>query len=151
MASVPTISPNRRGKSTHRPRIVKARKCTGLDNTAGATFASGYAIGGDGVGSLCHIKFSSEPTSPSEGGIVQNVPDEARVLLMGPLCFWGGCPRVPDYFAENIGRPNNLGNQSQDNCMLSRRSQHKVPSSNGFVFKSCIEQLRISKSKEKPP
>ncbi len=80
MTAVPPIFPNLMLKSTYRPRIVKARKCTGLDNTAGDTGASGYAIGEDGVGSSYH---KNNQSSPSENGIVQNMPDEARVSTHG--------------------------------------------------------------------
>lgn len=131
MTIVPPIFPNLVLESTYRPRIVKARKSTGLDNTAGDTGASGYAIGEDGVGSLYH---KNNQSSPSEDGIVQNMPDEARVLLMGSFILPKDCSRVPDYIAENIGRPNDLGNQPQDNCMLLRRSQRVVPSSTALDY-----------------
>lgn len=131
MTAVPPIFPNHMLKSTYRPRIVKARKSTGLDNTAGDTCASGYAIGEDGVGRLCHNQNHS---SPFEGGIVLNMPGEARVLLMGTFTGSKDCSRVPDYIAENTGRPNKLGNQSQDNCMLLRCSRHVVPSSKDLDF-----------------
>lgn len=126
MTAVPSIFPNHRVESTYRPRIVKARKNTGLDNTAGDTCASGYAIGEDGVERLYHAQNLS---SSSEGGIVQNMPGEARVLFMGTFNFSKERSRYSDYIAENTGRPNTLGNQSQDNCMLLRSSRHAVPSS----------------------
>jgi len=142
VTTVPPIFPNHRLESTYRPRIVKARKSTGLDNTAGDTCASGYAIGEDGVGSLCH---KNNQSSPSEDGIVQNMPGEARALLMGSFIVPKDCSRVPDYIAENTGRLNDLGNQPQDNCMLLRRSQHVVPSSTGLYY------LKIYQPMEKTP
>lgn len=80
MTIVPPIFPNHWAEFTYRPRIVKARKSTGLDNTAGDTCASGYALGEDGVGTLYHNRNQS---SSAEGGIVQNMPGEARVLFHG--------------------------------------------------------------------
>jgi hypothetical protein len=139
--STPT-RPNRRGKSTYRPRIVKARKTTGLDNPAGDTCASGYAIRADRV-VWSHSSVSQ--ARPFEGGIVQNVPSEARVTDMG-IPEKGGS-RLSDYFADNTGRPNRLGNQSQDNCMLSRRSQHVIPSSNGLVCIQGANHERIQNQK----
>jgi hypothetical protein len=139
VTKVPPIFPNHRFKSTYRPRIVKARKSTGLDNTAGDTGASGYVIGEDGVGSSYH---KNNQSSPSEDGIVQNMPDEARVLLMGSFRVPKDCSRVPDYIAENIGRPNNLGNQPQDNCMLLRRSQRVVPSSTGLYYLKIYQPMK---------
>lgn len=126
MASVPPIFPNHRDKSTYRPPFVKARKGTGLDKTAGDTGASGYAIGEDGVESLCH---NQNYLSSFEGGIVQNMTGEARGTDMGSFVFLKEGSRLFDYFTDNTGRPNNLGTQSQDNCMHSQSSRHPVPSS----------------------
>lgn len=141
MTTVPPVFPNHGLKATYRPRIVKARKSTGLDNTAGDTCASGYAIGEDGVGRVYH---TTNHSSSSEGGIVQNMPGEARVRSLGLLIFSKDCPRHYDYFTENTGRPNTLGNQSQDNCMLLRRSQHAVPSSIE-LDPSCLKQTMKTK------
>jgi hypothetical protein len=139
VTKVPPIFPNHRFKSTYRPRIFKARKSTGLDNTAGDTGASGYVIGEDGVGSSYH---KNNQSSPSEDGIVQNMPDEARVLFMGTFDSSRVCSRHSDYIAENIGRPNNLGNQPQDNCMLLRRSQRVVPSSTGLDYLKIYQPMK---------
>lgn len=127
-----TLSPARIAKYTRRPRFVKARKSTGLDKSPGVAYVPGYASRGKcgAVHSIIQILLPS----PTEGGIVQNMPSEARVLFMGPLDFLRGNTRVPDYFAENTGRPNKLGNQPQDNCMLLRRSQRMIPSSKGLGF-----------------
>lgn len=148
MRSVDTISPNRIGKSTYRPQIVKTRKNTGLDNPPGDTFAAGYAIGGDSVVSHCADLHELLPKSPSEGGIVQNVPSEARVAVMEPLKR--GYSRISDYFAENTGRQNKSGNQSQDNCMLMRCSQHVIPSSNRLDF-STNRKLNMNTRKKTHP
>lgn len=137
---VPPIFPNHRDKSTYRPRIVKMRKSTGLDNTAGDTGASGYAIGEDGVGSLYHDQKHS---SSSEGGIVQNMTGEARGKDMGSFGFQKGCSCSSDYITENTGRPNNLGIQSQDNCMHSHCSRHPVPSS---IELDSLQFLKMMKS-----
>ena len=123
---MPPIFPNHRVEYTYRPHIVKARKNTGLDNTAGDTCASGYAIGEDGVGSLYHDKYHS---SSSEGGIVQNMTGEARGTDMGSFIFLKEGSRLFDYITENTGRPNDLGTQPQDNCMHSHCSRHPVPPS----------------------
>jgi hypothetical protein len=136
VTAVPPILPNHMFESTYRPRIVKARKNTGLDNTAGDTCASGYAIGENGVERSYHTQNLS---SSSEGGIVQNMPGEARVLFMGTFNFSKERSRHFDYIAENTGRPNSLGNQSQNNCMLLRSSQHAVPSSIALDY-HCLEQ-----------
>jgi hypothetical protein len=138
---VPPIFPNHRAESTYRPRIVKARKSTGLDNTAGDTYASGYAIGEDGVGSSYHNENQS---SLSEDGIVQNMPGEARVLFMGTFNFSRNCSRHFDYITENTGRPNDLGNQSQDNCMLLQRSRHAVPSSAGLDYLQIKQPMKTT-------
>lgn len=129
MTSVPTPSPARIRKYTRCPRFVKTRNCTGLDKPPGTAYVSGYAIRGRGVVTVYHTMAPC--SSPTEGGIVQNMPSEARVEFMGsfrPKDY----TRSPDYFTDNTGRLNLLGNQSQDNCMLSRSSQRMVPSSIGL-------------------
>ena len=126
MTSVPPIFPNHRTESTYRPRIVKARKSTGLDNSAGDTCASGYAIGENGVGRLC---YNQQYASSSEDGIVRNMTGEAHGKNMGSFRILEDGSRSFDYIMENTGRPNNLGTQSQNNCMNSCCSRHPVPSS----------------------
>ena len=140
MTIVPPIFPNHRDKSTYRPRIVKARKSIGLDNTPGDTCASGYAIGENGVERLFHDQKHS---SSSEGGIVQNMTGEARGTDMGSLILLKDGSRLFDYITENTGRLNNLGTQSQDNCMHSHCSRHPVPSS---IELDSLHQLNKMKS-----
>lgn len=142
MTFVPPIFPNHRDKSMYRPRIVKARKSTGLDNTAGDTCASGYAIGEDGVESLYHDQYHS---SSSEGGIVQNMTGEARGTDMGSFIL-KGCSRLFDYITENTGRPNNLGTQSQDNCMHSHCSRHPVPPSIELDYLQFLKMMKSNTS-----
>jgi hypothetical protein len=131
MNSVHTLSRIRISKCMCRPQFVKTWKSIGLDKRAGTAHAPRYAIAGRGVSGVYHtIPLCSSPT---EDGIVQNMPSEARVLFMGPLAYRRGCTRHFDYFTDNTGRPNTLGNQPQDNCMPLRRSQRMVPSSTGLV------------------
>lgn len=148
MASVHPTSPNRERQCTYRPRFVKARKSTGLDKPAGDTYSSVYAIRADVVESVIHSSSIDKKPSLSEDGIVQNMPSEARVLLIDPSDLSEERISAPDYFAENTGRPNSLGNQSQDNCMLLRRSQRMVPSSIGLGL-YCKSDHRLFETKRK--
>jgi hypothetical protein len=117
------IFPNRNRKSTRRPRLVKTRKA-GLDKPPVLAYCSAYAIGGDGVGNVQHSLFAI--MSLFEDGTVQNMPCEARALLMEA---WGqNTPRSTSGFLITLRIPQVdltvLGNQPQDNCLLMRSSQH---------------------------
>jgi hypothetical protein len=69
---------------------------------------------------------------------------EARDPLMGtPPFVSGSASRYLDYIAENTGRSNTLGTQSQDNCMLMRSSQHMVPFSAGLATTYMATDMNI--------
>jgi len=120
VASVPTIFPARARKCMWCPRLVKVREEPDLDKTAGTTYSSGYAIREDGMVAV----GADHCASPIEGGTVQNMPCEARGLFMERDVSQRRGLRGPDYIAETTGRPNTLGTQPQDNCMLLRSSRH---------------------------
>jgi hypothetical protein len=92
------------------------------------------------------LKYCQKKSTTSEGGIVRNMTGEARGTDMGSFIFLKEGSRLFDYFTENTGRPNNLGTQSQDNCMQSRCSRHPVPPSIELDYIQFTKQKKLNTS-----